>query len=798
MNHQEIEKKWQDYWYSHDLFHAEDFSKKPKYYCLIEFPYPSGAGLHVGGVRAFSSLEVVSRKRRMEGYNVLFPIGFDAFGLPTENYAIKTNIHPRIITDNNIIAFTNQLKRCGFSFDYDRLIDTSKEEYYHWTQYIFLKMFEKGLAYRSYTYVNYCPSCKVVLSNEESQGGICDRCGSQVIQKEKNVWFLRITKYAQDLLDGLKDINASDRIKTEEINWIGRSEGAFVNFQIKKKDDYLTIFTTRPDTLYGCTFMVIAPEHPMIEKYAKDIKNIEEVRRYQKEATLKTEFERTQLVKDKSGVKIDGVSCVDPVNGREVPIYISDYVMMGYGTGAIMAVPAHDARDWAFAKKYGIPMMEVVRGGDITQAAYTDIDDGTMVNSDFLDGLSVEEAKKKIIDYLVENKIGERAVNYKMKDWAFDRQRYWGEPIPIIYCPKCGIVPVPYEDLPVRLPDVKNFEPNENGDSPLSSLPEFVNCKCPKCGGDAKRETDTMPQWAQSSWYFLRYTDPHNNQCFADYNKLKYWLPVDWYNGGMEHVTRHLIYSRFWNEFLFDEGLVPVKEPYARRTAQGIILGSDGEKMSKSKGNAVDPLDVINQYGADVLRLYILFISDYEMATPWDAQAIKGCARFLDKVEALESKVVKGQTSLSPSISPLINKTIKEVSDDIENVKFNTAIAKLMILVNSMGTQESITEGDFTILLKLLNPYCPHMAEELWHHYHDDTIQFASWPKYDEKAIVSETVTIVITINGKMRDKFEFERDASDDLVKEAALSKEKILPFIQNGYKKIIVVKNKLVNIVV
>lgn len=798
MNHQEIEKKWQDYWYSHDLFHAEDFSKKPKYYCLIEFPYPSGAGLHVGGVRAFSSLEVVSRKRRMEGYNVLFPIGFDAFGLPTENYAIKTNIHPRIITDNNIIAFTNQLKRCGFSFDYDRLIDTSKEEYYHWTQYIFLKMFEKGLAYRSYTYVNYCPSCKVVLSNEESQGGICDRCGSQVIQKEKNVWFLRITKYAQDLLDGLKDINASDRIKTEEINWIGRSEGAFVNFQIKKKDDYLTIFTTRPDTLYGCTFMVIAPEHPMIEKYAKDIKNIEEVRRYQKEATLKTEFERTQLVKDKSGVKIDGVSCVDPVNGREVPIYISDYVMMGYGTGAIMAVPAHDARDWAFAKKYGIPMMEVVRGGDITQAAYTDIDDGTMVNSDFLDGLSVEEAKKKIIDYLVENKIGERAVNYKMKDWAFDRQRYWGEPIPIIYCPKCGIVPVPYEDLPVRLPDVKNFEPNENGDSPLSSLPEFVNCKCPKCGGDAKRETDTMPQWAQSSWYFLRYTDPHNNQCFADYNKLKYWLPVDWYNGGMEHVTRHLIYSRFWNEFLFDEGLVPVKEPYARRTAQGIILGSDGEKMSKSKGNVVDPLDVINQYGADVLRLYILFISDYEMATPWDAQAIKGCARFLDKVEALESKVVKGQTSLSPSISPLINKTIKEVSDDIENVKFNTAIAKLMILVNSMGTQESITEGDFTILLKLLNPYCPHMAEELWHHYHDDTIQFASWPKYDEKAIVSETVTIVITINGKMRDKFEFERDASDDLVKEAALSKEKILPFIQNGYKKIIVVKNKLVNIVV
>ena len=798
MNHIEIEKKWQDYWYDNKLFHAEDFVDKPKYYCLIEFPYPSGAGMHVGHVRAFSSLEVVSRKRRMEGYNVLFPIGFDAFGLPTENYAIKNNIHPRIVTDTNINSFINQLKKCGFSFDFDRAVDTTEEDYYHWTQYIFLKMFNAGLAYRSHTYVNFCPTCKVVLSNEESQGGECDRCGSQVIQKEKDVWFLRITKYAQDLLDGLEGFEASPRIKTEQVNWIGRSEGAFIDFKLKQADDKFTVFTTRPDTLFGAMFMVIAPEHPLIEKYASKITNIDEVNNYKELATHKTEFERVQLQKDKTGVKLDGISAVNPVNGRELPIYISDYVMMGYGTGAIMAVPAHDTRDYAFAKKFNIPMMEVIKGGDITQEAYTDIESGILVNSDFLNGLSVKDAKAKMIDYLVENGLGDRAVNYKMKDWAFNRQRYWGEPIPIIYCPKCGTVPVSYEDLPVRLPNIKNFEPNQDGESPLANLKEFIECKCPKCGGDARRETDTMPQWAGSSWYFLRYCDPHNDKELASMDKLKYWMPVDWYNGGMEHVTRHLIYSRFWNEFLYDQGLVPVKEPYAKRTAQGLILGPDGEKMSKSKGNVVDPLSVVDEYGADVLRCYTLFISDYEMATPWNPEAIKGCARFLDKVEALNSKVKKGEMEYTPDLRIIINNTIKEVSEDIESSKFNTGISKLMILTNKFTECDSITQGDYEVLLKLLNPYCPHMAEELWHNYHDETIQFASYPKYDPKYLVSDTCTIVVSINGKVRDKFEFERDASDDAVKEKALSLEKVQPYIASGVKKVIVVKNKLINIVV
>ena len=798
MDHKQIEKKWQDYWYSNDLFHAEDFSSKPKYYCLIEFPYPSGAGMHVGHVRAFSSLEVVSRKRRMEGYNVLFPIGFDAFGLPTENYAIKNNIHPRIVTDRNIASFINQLKKCGFSFDFNRAVDTTDVDYYHWTQYIFLKMFNAGLAYRSHTYVNFCPTCKVVLSNEESQGGECDRCGSPVIQKEKDVWFLRITKYAQDLLDGLEGFDASPRIKTEQVNWIGRSEGAFIDFKLKQVDDKFTVFTTRPDTLFGAMFMVIAPEHPLIEKYASKITNIDEVNKYKEAATHKTEFERVQLQKDKTGVKLDGISAVNPVNGRELPIYISDYVMMGYGTGAIMAVPAHDTRDYAFAKKFNIPMMEVIKGGDITQEAFTDIETGILVNSDFLNGLSVKDAKAKMINYLVENNLGDRAVNYKMKDWAFNRQRYWGEPIPIIYCPKCGTVPVPYEDLPVKLPNIENFEPNQDGESPLANLKEFTDCKCPKCGGDARRETDTMPQWAGSSWYFLRYCDPHNDKELASMDKLKYWMPVDWYNGGMEHVTRHLIYSRFWNEFLYDQGLVPVKEPYAKRTAQGLILGPDGEKMSKSKGNVVDPLSVVDEYGADVLRCYTLFISDYEMATPWNPDAIKGCARFLDKVEALSSKVEKGNMELSDSLKILINNTIKEVSEDIETTKFNTGISKLMILTNKFTECNSITQGDYEVLLKLLNPYCPHMAEELWHNYHTETIQFAPYPKFDPKYLVSDTCTIVVSINGKVRDKFEFERDASDEDVKAKALSLEKVQPYIQNGVKKVIVVKNKLINIVV
>ena len=798
MNHLEIEKKWQDYWYDNKLFKAVDFSSKPKYYCLIEFPYPSGAGMHIGHVRAYSSLEVISRKRRMEGYNVLFPMGFDAFGLPTENYAIKNNIHPRIVTDRNISAFTSQLKRCGFSFDFDRVIDTTDDKYYHWTQYIFLKMFNKGLAYRSHTYVNFCPTCKVVLSNEESQGGICDRCGAEVIQKEKDVWFLRITKYAQDLLDGLLGFEASSRIKTEQENWIGRSEGAFIDFKLKQVNDQFTVFTTRPDTLFGAMFMVIAPEHPLIEKYASKINNLEEIRAYQEAATHKTEFERVQLQKDKTGVRIDGISALNPVNGRELPIYLSDYVMMGYGTGAIMAVPAHDTRDYAFAKKFNIPMMEVIKGGDITKEAYTDIESGILVNSDFLDGLNVKDAKAKMIEYLVEHKLGDKAVNYKMKDWAFNRQRYWGEPIPIIYCDDCGIVPVPYEDLPVKLPNIQNFEPNKDGESPLANLKEFTECTCPKCNKKARRETDTMPQWAGSSWYFLRYCDPNNDSAIADFEKLKYWMPVDWYNGGMEHVTRHLIYSRFWNEFLYDEGLVPYKEPYKKRTAQGIILGPDGEKMSKSKGNVVDPLSVVDEYGADVMRCYTLFISDYEMATPWNSDAIKGCARFLDKVEALESKVDKDNKEYSPDLKVLINKTIKEVSEDIEASKFNTGISKLMILTNALTDKEMISLKDYETLLKLLNPYCPHMAEEIWHHYHDSTIQYEEYPKFDPNSLFDDTCTIVVSINGKVRDKFEFKRDASDEDVKTKALSLDKIQPFIANGVKKVIVIKNKLINIVV
>ena len=798
MDHKKIEEKWQNYWYSNNLFKAEDFSSKPKYYCLIEFPYPSGAGMHVGHVRAFSGLEVVSRKRRMEGYNVLFPIGFDAFGLPTENFAIKNNIHPRIVTDNNVSNFKKQLKKCGFSFDFDRAVDTTQESYYHWTQFIFLHLYNKGLAYRSHTYVNYCPTCKVVLSNEESQGGVCDRCGADVIQKEKDVWFLRITKYAQDLLDGLEGLNASDRIKIEQENWIGRSEGAFIDFKLKQKDDKFTVFTTRPDTLFGAMFMVIAPEHPLIEKYASSIKNIDEVNKYKEAATHKTEFERVQLQKDKTGVKLEGISAVNPVNGRELPIYISDYVMMGYGTGAIMAVPAHDTRDYAFAKKFNIPMMEVIEGGDITKEAYTDIENGILVNSDFLNGLSVKDAKAKMIEFLVEKGLGDKAVNYKMKDWAFNRQRYWGEPIPIIYCPNCGTVPVPYEDLPVRLPNIKNFEPGENGESPLASLKEFYECTCPKCGAKARRETDTMPQWAGSSWYFLRYCDPNNDHAIADYEKMKYWLPVDWYNGGMEHVTRHLIYSRFWNEFLYDEGLVPVKEPYKKRTAQGLILGPDGEKMSKSKGNVIDPLDVVDEYGADVLRCYILFISDYEMATPWNSDAIKGCARFLDKVEALSSKVNVNDNEYTKDLKVLINNTIKEVSEDIESSKYNTGISKLMILTNAFTERESISLKDYETLLKLLNPYCPHMAEELWHNYHDDTIQFAEYPKYDPQSLLSDTVTVVVSVNGKLRDKMEVERDLADDVIKEKALSLDKIKPYIENGVKKVIVIKNKLVNIVV
>ena len=798
MNHQEIEKKWQDFWYKNDLFHAKDDDSKPKFYALIEFPYPSGAGMHVGHVRAFSGLEVVSRKRRMEGYNVLFPIGFDAFGLPTENYAIKNHIHPRIVTDKNIEAFTKQLKTCGFSFDFDRVIDTTDENYYKWTQYLFLKFYESNLAYRDHTYVNFCPSCKCVLSNEESQGGVCDRCGSNVIQKEKDVWFLRITKYSEELLSGLNELEASQRVKTEEINWIGRSEGAEINFEIKGANEKIKVFTTRPDTIYGATFMVIAPEHPIIEKCESLIENLDDVNDYKEKATHKSEFERVELQKDKTGVRIIGLNAINPITQKEIPIFISDYVMMGYGTGAIMAVPAHDTRDYAFAKKFNLEIKEVIKGGDITKEAYTDTENGILVNSPLIDGLKVKEAKSKIISYLEENNLGSKTVNYKMKDWAFNRQRYWGEPIPIIYCDNCGIVPVPYEDLPVKLPYIDDFEPSEEGESPLSKVKEFVECTCPKCQGKARRETDTMPQWAGSSWYFLRYCDPHNDKAFASMESLKRFMPVDWYNGGMEHVTRHLIYSRFWNEFLYDQGLVPTKEPYKKRTTQGIILGPDGQKMSKSKGNVIDPIEVVKMYGADVLRCYMLFISDYEMTTPWNNDSIKGCQRFLDKIEALNSRVRKEDNEYSKELKVLINQTIKGVSEDIESSKYNTAIAKLMILTNAYSEKESISLKDYLTLLKLLNPFCPHMAEELWHNYNDTTIQFEEYPKYNENELIEDTCLIVVSVNGKVRDKFNFKRGASDDEVKNMALSLDKIKIYREAGIKKIIVVKDKIVNIVV
>ena len=790
------EKKWQDYWYSHDCFKAIDFDSKPKYYALIEFPYPSGTGMHVGHIKAFTSLDVISRKRRMEGYNVLFPIGFDAFGLPTENYAIKTGIHPRKVTDTNIKVFTKQLKSAGFSFDFSRVIDTTIPEYYKWTQWIFLKLFEKGLAYKSRTYVNYCPNCKVVLSNEDSQGGRCDRCDSEVIQKEKDVWFLKITDYSESLLEGLDHVDYLPRIKMEEVNWIGKSIGAEVTFKLKEVADNLIVFTTRPDTLFGATFMVIAPEHPLIEKYKDKIKNYEALQEYKDQAAHKTEFERIQMNKNKTGVKIDGLTGTNPVNNKEIPIFVADYVMMGYGTGAIMAVPAHDDRDYAFAKKFNCPIIEVIAGGDIEKEAYTDVEEGVLVNSGFLNGLSVKEAKEKIVEYLASQGIGQKMVNYKMKDWAFNRQRYWGEPIPIIHCPHCGYVAD--NNLPLLLPQVEHFEPGEDGESPLAKVSEWVNVKCPVCGKEAKRETDTMPQWAGSSWYFLRYCDPHNSKELASYEKMKYWLPVDWYNGGMEHVTRHMIYSRFWNHFLYDQGIVPVKEPYKKRTAQGLILGSDGEKMSKSRGNVIDPLDVINEYGADTLRTYILFLGEYEQPTPWSDAGIKGCKRFLDKTYRFLDKVVPGD-KYSPELENIIHKTIKDVSSDIESVKFNTAISKLMILGNEYAKYNKLTKADVEVFIALLNPFAPHMCEEMNEQLGNTcTMTFAKWPTYDEAKTVDNLVTIAVQVNGKLRGTFEIAKDAPKEQLEAKAMSLDGVKPHIDGKtIKKVIVVPNKIVNIV-
>ena len=797
-NFSAIESKWQKYWDEHKTFEASnDFSKK-KFYGLVEFPYPSGHGMHVGHIKAYSGLEVVSRKRRMQGYNVLFPIGFDAYGLPTENTAIKTGVHPRKVTDDNIKKFTGQLKKVGFSFDWSRVIDTTDENYYKWTQWIFLKMFENGLVFRDKTLVNYCPSCKVVLSNEDSQGGHCDVCHSEIVQKTKEVWYLRITEYADKLLQGLEEVDYLPNIKLQQQNWIGKSTGAFVNFKIKEQDEQLKIYTTRPDTLYGVTFMVIAPEHPIIQKYRNSIANIADLDAYKAECAKKSEFERTQLVKDKTGVKIDGLTAINPITGKEIPIYISDYVMMGYGTGAIMAVPAHDTRDYDFAKKFGIDIIEVIKGGDISKEAYTG--DGEMVNSGELNGITnKKEAIEKMLTVLEKLGCGEKGVQYKMKDWAFNRQRYWGEPIPIVHCPHCGMVAVPYDELPLKLPPVENFEPGTDGESPLAKIDSFVHCKCPKCGCDAKRETDTMPQWAGSSWYFLRYCDPNNNDEFASQEALKYWMPVDWYNGGMEHVTRHMIYSRFWHKFLYDLGLVPTSEPYAKRTAQGLILGPDGEKMSKSRGNVVDPNDVVDEYGADVLRLYVLFMGDYEKAAPWSESSVKGCKRFVDRIWALQDKVVDSD-EYSDKLRSLMHKTIKKVSDDIESMKFNTAIAAMMTLLNEIYNVGSITKKEFRDFLIILNPFAPHVTEELYQMIGcEGVLDEQEWVTYDEALCKDDTIEIVCQINGKVKSKLTIPTDAAKDDVIALAKADEAIVKATEGkNIVKEIYVPNKLVNLVV
>ena len=793
-----VEKKWQARWDDKKVFVAKEDKTKKKFYALVEFPYPSGAGMHVGHIKAYGGLEVIARKKRMEGYNVLFPIGFDAFGLPTENYAIKTGIHPRKVTDMNIARFTEQLKKVGFSFDWTRVIDTTDEDYYKWTQWIFLKMFEHGLAFRDKTLVNYCPSCKVVLSNEDSQGGKCDICHSDVVQKSKDVWYLRITEYADKLLQGLEKVDYLPNAKLQQQHWIGKSTGAFVNFTLAGTDEKLRVYTTRPDTLFGVTFMVIAPEHPLIEKYAAQIKNKADLDAYREASAKKSEFERTQLVKDKTGVRIEGLEAVNPVTGGNIPIYISDYVMMGYGTGAIMAVPAHDQRDWEFAKKFGINIIQVIKGGDIEKEAYSG--DGEMINSGFLNGYTDKKSSiERMIEYLKEKGIGEKGVQYKMKDWAFNRQRYWGEPIPIVHCPHCGLVPVPYDQLPLRLPKVENFEPGTDGESPLAKIDEFVNCKCPKCGGDAKRETDTMPQWAGSSWYFLRYVDPHNDKVFADAEKLKYWMPVDWYNGGMEHVTRHLIYSRFWHKFLYDIGEVPCDEPYMKRTAQGLILGPDGDKMSKSKGNVVDPLDVVNKYGADVLRTYILFMGDYGQATPWSDNSVKGCKRFLDRVWGLNDLVMDGD-GYSKALETPFHQTIKKVSADYDSMKFNTAIAALMTLINKIYDEGSLTKKELASFITLLNPVAPHITEEMWEmNGFDGMLCEQKWVEYDETKTVEATIEIPVSVCGKLRGVVSVPADADKDAVIAAAKEDEKVQSFIAGKtIVKEIFVPGRMVNIVV
>lgn len=798
-----IDKKWQKIWEESKCFNAtDDFSKK-KYYALVEFPYPSGAGMHIGHIRAYIGMDIISRKRRMQGYNVLFPIGFDAFGLPTENYAMKTGIHPRKVTDKNIETFTNQLKSVGFSFDYDRAIDTTRPEYYKWTQWIFLQLYKHGLAYKSKGYVNFCPKCRVVLANEESQGGKCDRCDSDVVQLEKEEWMLKITEYADKLLEGLDEVDFPERVKIEQKNWIGKSYGAQIDFKVNETGEDLVVYTTRPDTIFGVTYMAIAPEHSIIDELKDRISNFDEIVKYREEAKRKTEFERIELSKEKTGVKVEGINILNPVTNEVIPLYVTDYVMMGYGTGAIMAVPAHDTRDYEFAKKFGIDIKQVVKSDssevNLDKEAFTDIQTGIMVNSGFLNSLTVEDAKEKIIAYIIENKIGMQKTNYHMKDWAFARQRYWGEPIPIVKCDKCGLVPMDEKDLPLELPDLEEFIPGEDGKSPLAKVDSFVNTTCPKCGGHATRETDTMPQWAGSSWYFLRYIDPKNNNEFADSKKLKYWLPVDCYNGGMEHVTRHLIYSRFWHRFLYDIGLVPTKEPYSKRTTQGLILGPDGDKMSKSKGNVINPDDIVKEYGADTLRTYILFIADYKDSAPWNENGVKGCKKFLDRVTRIE-EFATDEDITNDEIEKELNKTIKKVSEDYEEQKYNTAIAAMMTYVNLLYKQEKVSKKYIAPFLQILNPIASHVTEELWERLGFEGHIFSSkWPEYDISKIIESNVELAVQINGKVRFKITVPTSFSEEKIKEQVKNDDKLAQYIDGKQiQKIIVIKSRIVNIVV
>ncbi len=798
-DHKSIEPIWQKKWEDAGIFHAESNSAKPKYYTLIEFPYPSGQGLHVGHPRSYTALDIIARKRRMQGYNVLYPIGWDAFGLPTENFAIKNHVHPREVTKKNVARFKSQLQSLGISFDWSREINTTDPSYYKWTQWIFLQLFKNGLAYKKEMAVNWCTSCKCVLANEEVVNGVCERCGSEVVRKVKSQWMLKITAYADRLINDLDLVNYPDRVKAQQKNWIGRSTGAEVDFTTTTGDT-LTVYTTRPDTLFGATYMVISPEHPIIEKLADVIGNMDEVRAYQEAAARKSDFERTEVAKDKTGVRLSGVEAVNPVNGKQIPIFISDYVLVSYGTGAIMAVPAHDTRDWDFAKKFDLPIIEVVKGGeDVQKEAFTDCATGMMVNSDFLDGLSVEDAKKKIIEHLTETGKGKAKVNFKLRDWVFSRQRYWGEPIPIVHCPCCGAVAVPESELPLELPDVESYEPTDNGESPLAKMTDWVNTKCPKCGGDAKRETDTMPQWAGSSWYFLRYMDPHNDEALASPEALNYWAPVDWYNGGMEHTTLHLLYSRFWHKFLYDIKVVPTPEPYAKRTSHGMILGENGEKMSKSRGNVVNPDDIVNEYGADTMRMFEMFIGDFENAAPWNSSSIKGCRRFLERYYNLSDIMVDGD-AIRPELEGAFHKTIKKVGEDFENLKFNTAIAALMALINDIYATGSVTKEELKVFTLLLNPIAPHITEQVWN---DKQLGegFASrgeWPQYDESKCVDNEVEIVVQVNGKVRDKIKVPADIDRDGAMELAKNSDKIKALIdgKNIVKEIFVPK-KLINIV-